>query len=536
MKISFGKRITAFLFALLLLASGANAASVDMAGLDSALSDWLDTDSALGFSVSLELNTLMPFTQRQTDMMNRLLSHLTFSASLEQDGGDSFTALSLSCGEEPLFTLSERETGDRFALETSLLPDRVLESQGISVTDRLLGSSADSSESPDRFDLLTAVSEAEIRYHALIEACLPFAESKKANYKIKNIGTAKWGQIARLTPEQSDSMLPLLRGVLQSGFIGSHKEVLEQIRFGKGFVVALYKQEESGADLAVYMKGTVIFPDGATAPLAYQWAFTTGGDVRKDTYRYDLNRSGKSPLRYKAEGTLTRKSLQSEFLLQGKSTLSAKTGSAVTITQTETLDLSGTESEVGRTLNGQIAQQTKGSEASKDLVVTTALTPSLTLDTVAGGTILSGTVLVENTRNKVTTQAMTLTFGAPLVTETEARSLYAVAEDPEAPPASIFQNMDEDPGITDASAHENDFLVGKAPIGLTAYTAPARRTTLSLADNSEAAISALRGELSQNLASKLLLALATLPQEDFALLQDGMTDEDFQQFLALLRD
>ena len=40
----------------------------------------------------------------------------------------------------------------------------------------------------------------------------------------------------------------------------------------------------------------------------------------------------------------------------------------------------------------------------------------------------------------------------------------------------------------------------------------------------------------QNLAGRLLVALAALPQEDVALLKDGMTDQDYAAFLALLNN
>ena len=47
-------------------------------------------------------------------------------------------------------------------------------------------------------------------------------------------------------------------------------------------------------------------------------------------------------------------------------------------------------------------------------------------------------------------------------------------------------------------------------------------------------LEALRAELVQNLAGRLLAALAGLPAEDTALLSDNMSDEDYAAFLALL--
>ena len=45
---------------------------------------------------------------------------------------------------------------------------------------------------------------------------------------------------------------------------------------------------------------------------------------------------------------------------------------------------------------------------------------------------------------------------------------------------------------------------------------------------------ALLTEAAQNLAGRLLPALAALPQEDNELLRDGMTESDFTAFLDLL--
>ena len=51
---------------------------------------------------------------------------------------------------------------------------------------------------------------------------------------------------------------------------------------------------------------------------------------------------------------------------------------------------------------------------------------------------------------------------------------------------------------------------------------------------SGAQLEGLRGERSQNLAGRLLVALAKLPGEDTALLADGMTAADYAAFLELM--
>ena len=55
------------------------------------------------------------------------------------------------------------------------------------------------------FDALLAIQEVEGCYKTLTDAILPYAEQKKANYKIKDIATSRWSRIARLTTERARS-------------------------------------------------------------------------------------------------------------------------------------------------------------------------------------------------------------------------------------------------------------------------------------------------------------------------------------------
>ena len=54
--------------------------------------------------------------------------------------------------------------------------------------------------------------------------------------------------------------------------------------------------------------------------------------------------------------------------------------------------------------------------------------------------------------------------------------------------------------------------------------------------DAEGQLDALMGEWTQNLAGKLLIALARIPEEDMALIRDNMSEEDFAAFLAMVDD
>lgn len=526
------------LLACLCLAAGSASAS----GLDAALSRWLSPQGPLRLSGTLELHTFLPFTQEQLPMFNTLLKHAAFQASLEEDGEGSLTSLQLTGGDTALFTLSERQQGDAYSLETGLLPNRVLTSQKSSPIALLAGGEGEE----EAFDFLAAITQVQDRYKALIDACEPFAEKKKASYKIKDIGTSRWSQIARLTQEQSDGMLPLLRGVLQSGMDAAYRQELEGVRFGKGFIVGLYKESEEGRDLALYMKGDLLYPDGSVHALSYQWAFLNQGTERKDTYKYEAIRSASPVQRRIVAAKATQKLFSTEISLTGSSETTLRQGK-VTDTQLFKFGLSGKEGEQGRGLEGSWSQEARRAEGGDTVTTVRTYTPALLLLPAQEGAVLSGTVQVEETQGKKVLSSLTVTLEeqAPDIIPFQDMGPFALQEvstpapapSPLPPVSSLEQNADQDPalqGQPQSGPSLGDYLVGAPPIGLKAYPVPAQRTSISLDSLSGEALEDLLGELSQNLAGRLLAALSQLPSEDTALLTHGLTLEDAIAFFNLI--
>ena len=540
MKSMWCRRLSAILLSFCLLIAG-ESARAGIIGLDTTLSAWLGQESAVRFSASVELQALLPFVQTQTDMMNSLLRHISFSASLEQASEDSLTTLAIACGGEALGTFNERKTGDAYTLESDLLPNRVLHSQGISAMDLFSGDTA-LRDAADGFDMYAAIAEAQGCYQALMEACEPLVEKKKANYKIKNIATAKWSQIARLTPEQSEEMLPQLRAVLQSGMDAAHRAELEDVRFGKGFTVALYKLSETGEDVAVYMKGNLVYPDKTTAKFSYQWAFVEKDGERKDTYKYELVKNTKPAASRIVAAELTQALSTQKLYLKGSRDLTVK-AAGVTTLQAQKLELSGEHTSGARTLAGSLSEQVKTTKAGETSTTIFTLKPDLSLTPQPNGAVLQGTALTESRVGSTVTTSLLITFGLPADTGTEAPGLYSVSDASAGdtggilPLGSFLQNAEEDPqnGQSIAAAPQgNSFLVGTPPIGMQRYAAPAGSASVSLDEAGEADVSALRDEAAQTFASRLLSALAQLPQEDLAIFQDGMTESDYDQLLSLL--
>ena len=58
--------------------------------------------------------------------------------------------------------------------------------------------------------------------------------------------------------------------------------------------------------------------------------------------------------------------------------------------------------------------------------------------------------------------------------------------------------------------------------------------TINMDDTERKVHQSLMSEAAQQLAGNLLLAILDLPEEDRELLSDGMTEEDYAIFLAML--
>ncbi len=530
------KHLIGLLVTLLLLFGAV--ASAELSGVDAALQPWLSQEDALRFSMTLQPDVLLPFEKEALASMRKLLSHTSFQAALEQDETGGMTSLSLLVDDQTLMSLTEREQEGVFALETSLLRNRVLESSAASPI-ALLGRGEEETPGQPSFDMLTAFSETDASYKALVDACEPFAEKKRANYRIKDIGVSKWSQIARLSTEQSDAMLPLLRAVLKAGMDETHRQEMDGVRFGKGFIVGLYKESETGRDLALYMKGDLLYPDETTRKLAYQWAFVNNGTDRKDSYKYEIVKSGKPASSRVISALVSQKVLSDQLLLKGSGEAVFK-GDGTSLEVTQRLNLTGKTQDGDRTLTGTLTEQTRTGLAEDAVTEILTLTPDLRIHPQDSDAILRGTVTVEQKKGKTVQSALTLTFADELPSDFSAGAdggMYAVAEAveeeavAEAPPpdSSLTQNEDLSPEA-DGSG---DYLVKGAPQGLKTYVVPAQLTKVSLDGISPERLADLTGEMAQNLASQLLKAYAKLPEEDAAFLRDGLTDEDAARFLSL---
>jgi len=518
------------LMTALLLACGS--ASAGIQGLDEVLSPWTDADDQLHYAMTAEIATLVPYGEETIAMMNGVLKHLSMNASVSSDA----TVLKLCADGDALMDFTQTEGEDGTELTTSLLPNRTLRSAQ-SAMDVLTGSPV---QQEAAFDFFAAISELEGCYQALTDAIIPYAEEKKANYKIKNIGSSRWSRVARLTEEQSAEIAPLIADVLSCGMDEAYRAQLSGLSCSKGFVVALYQTKEGGDDLAVYMKGTITLADGKPRALAYQWAFSEDDGVRTDSLKYEVVKS-KTKVDFTREvHALIKRSADKKLLVDGECELEVKQNGVTSVT-THTYDLSGKKDGDARTITGSFTQAVRTTQGDKSETITLTITPEMKITSADGESVLSGSAALQQKKGKTVLADVTLLFDeepARLLKEAElSGALYEVqAEEALMPPSSLTQNVE----ITILGAEEEeeekteDYLVGEPPIGLQSYASPADETTVDLDGADQDELDDLMGEIAQRLAGRLLIALTKLPQEDAALIRDNLSEEDYATFLTLV--
>lgn len=494
------KALIALCLTVCLLCGSALAGGLD--GLNQVLGGYWQEGGS--FTLSAQVQTLIPYVDSKVEMFNKLLNHLSVQAAADA----SATSVSLCVDGQTVASLTETQLSGGSSLTTPLLPNRTLVSGG-SALDALTGEGGQE----DAFDFFTAVSQAQDCYQALTDAIAPYAEEKKANYKIKNVGSAKWSRIARLTKEQSAELAPRIAAVLSCGMDSQYRQLIESLTYGKSFIVGLYKTAQDGDDIAVYMKGSVTVPGVGTRSLSFQWAFSQDDSGKRvDSWKFELGKGRKGGR--EVYGTITRQTGNS-FLLKGESEVTVRNDDANTA-YTCTYDLSGKD--------GAVEGKAVFTEKTTDqAAVETRYQPKLSQS--SGG--VDGSVQVTRKVGKDTYLDYTLQFTGSPAEGGEATS-YQVGDEPQV--TLTESSLDQ----TDEETETPEYLVGSAPVGVTAYQAPATMQTVDLDTATQEQRDALLGEISQNLAGRLLKALAKAPREDLALLYDNMSDEDFDAFLQLV--
>ncbi|MDD3213226.1 MAG: hypothetical protein PHY64_06115 [Eubacteriales bacterium] len=568
------RRLLAFFLCFALVAGCCLPAQAEIASLDRVLSGWIGEDTAVRFSASMQVNAMLPFTDDTLALLNGVLKHVTVDASVTGGEENASTEAQIAVDGATLLNWTQQAQGGTYTFATSLLPNRTLTSALGSPMDILTGADSQTAETDaaeaeasdaqqmnasnaeEAFATLDAITEAQGCYQALTDGIKAFATEKKASYKIKNIGKCTWSRIARLTAEQSDGLLAELRAIISCGMDDEYRAEIAQMTFEKGFIVALYRNAD-GQDMSVYLKGNVAYPDGSRRKLLWQWSFVTNGLKRTDIFKFEASRTaGKQDTRTVA-AACTQENKSGSFSLDAETEATLKR-SRVTDKCTDELSLSGTKAEDTATtckgnVNRTVTQTASGETVrnSDAATVDLQLTPDGT-----GGNLLSGTVVRSEIKDKTVVNELTWTFAATAATaavqptetpEPESGITVSIIQ-PEntaeadnaagsAPVSSLEQfaaNSESKATQDEQDAASSPYLVGALPSGVKEYTVPDQNVVIDLDTADADTLQNLLAEAAQNLAGRMILAIAELPEEDAALLKDGMTDEDYAAFLALL--
>ena len=541
------KRLAILICLLFCITTGASAS---LASLDDALSPLLAGEGTVRFSATLTLNTLPPFDDIRIDLFNRVLQHTQLAMQVSTAEKTQTTSFQLSIGDTELLSMTEQNQGGAYLLQTSLLPSRMLFSTQASPMDILLSSGEEAvqpeedtglntSDVETAFDMLTAVNELEDCYRTLIDQTVPLTEKNTPNYSIENIGRGRISYVAKLTEEQLADLQDEIRTVISCGMDEEYRQELAQVSFASGFTVALY-QNADAEDICVYIRGTMIYPDGDTRTLKWQWAFTP--DRETQTFLHEAARESGTRDSRVIESILTRTEDDASYTMEEKTTTNLRR-SSLNETSTLTVDLRGDIGDA-TTCFGNVKRVTKATLGGEDAgSAQTDVTVDLALNNTDDGAWLSGTASYrEETDNNVQAE-FALTF-APLAAPADETAEAAEAE--ESTPNVVISLSDVDPAVAAQTAEtptvtaketqteQPEFLVGAAPLGLVDYDVPQELITVNMDTTEQKIHQSLMNEATQLLAGKLLLAILDLPAEDRLLLSDGMTDSDYAIFLAML--
>ena len=535
------KRWTAVVCLLLCVVTGASAS---FGTLDSALSPMLAGQGAVNMSVQLAVKTLMPFDETRLDLINRVLKHLRLDALIDTDAGDTDTGFQLTLGKDMLFEMTEQCRGGAYLLQTSLLPNRVLFSTQGSPMDALLLASngeepaiveesadANTSDVEEAFDMLAAADELEACYRDLTDKTVLLTDKNSVSYTIEKIGKGRTSYVAKLTTDQITELLPQLRAVISCGMDAEYREELSQVTFARGFTVALYKDAD-GEDICVYIRGTILYPDGDRRALKWQWAFTP--DRETQTFKHDVAReSGRRDSRI-INAVLTRVQNKNDYSFAVETKANLRRGGK-NETSTLTIDITGEVSPL--TCKGSVTRETGGTENGKDL--DTAITEiDVDLALLASDTAaeVTGSAAYRIFKNKTVVTELELTFLTIDITSGTADAPLSVVISVTSADVDTAGQAAVVPTIT---AEENQpentaYLVGAPPLGLYDYEIPPETITVNM-DSAEPKIhQSLISEAVQRMAGNMVAAMLNLPPEDRELLSNGMTETDYAIFLAML--
>jgi len=486
----------------------------EIQGMGQALDVYFDTDEDIRMSVGFEIEELQPYGEETVGMLGGILRHLTMDVLLS--GEDMVLAMCVD--GQPAFSMVEQKKDGRYEMRTDILPNRVLTSSSGTLETLF----PETEEKPFGFSVQGFITESEQNYQALAEAIKPYAEEKKSNYTIDDIGYAGWVRLAKLNAEQCTQLMPQIMAVLGCGMDEAVMVELANMTCPGGLTVALYRTEEGGEDIAVYIKGTVTLGENDKRTLAYNWAFTRSETQQKDSFKLELTRQKGATNKRTLEFFRNIKNEDGQLSYTCKLDMDSRQGKTVKTFQQKD-SLKGT---AGESLSGTITITDKLTEDGKTRTIITEYKPELALKDGEGCKVLTGSVDMTVTQSKKQMTALRVVLGE----NPAALTMAGVVEESraEVEPEVIF--IIGGGSLAQNQGSLSQYTVGAPPLGMTQYPVPETVVTVDLDGISPEEMAQLEDEMFQYSAGYLLRLLPFITEEDTGLLQDNMTDEDYESF------
>lgn len=430
--------------------------------------------SPVRVTASAELSAWMPFDEDTLAALNRLISHMAVQAESMNLSGETWGKTALLLGDAEVAALISRDTDEGTLLNASFVPGQTLTAAGSDPTTLLLGEGAAFGVPGFNGTETALVQEAKRLIGELPTLLADYRTEKTVSKKISKVGTATTQATYTIGKDDASKLGEALAGAAQEERV---KAFLQSLTFSKKQVLTVFT-DKNGEVLRFTYEGQLGVGENTQRKVTLEWNMKDDGETARDTLTLKspaVSGSDKDSLTWTRVVTATK----AKRTLEASFTYTTVRSKVKTILEGKA-DLSNKFGQKDSALTGDAWIKRTDNDGDTE---TWLAKPDLTLALAEDAPAANGTVQFTHKENKRTVQdaKVTLTLEAGTGFNWETRSAQ-----------------------TDL-------------------------TTLSADD-----LTALKNQAAENMASEVLKAMLTLPEDDLAFIREGLTEEAWQRILAAL--
>lgn len=450
----------------------------------------LDADSEISFAASADLRKLYPYTDEQTAIYGRALSHMLLRYLASDREGKTFSSIDVSYAEEPLFSQVEFQAQGEYYSLNSLLDKRLVKADRSNAL-------YDVSENPFDMELIFDSDKAREELRTQLESMPALAERKKGSVSVKGFPKASYAATSKLNKDTIAEHAESISSILLAGFAKEYQQELYPELFGAWEIKQFYDSQETLVGLR--FSGDAMIQE-AKHSVTYSFHRTADFSVYEIQLLCKQNRNNyvSLTLRYDKEGTKYR----SEYIAAVKGELTR---------QTVESDLRLQEGEGNNSLEGSfLCSEDKGEEQPGKSI---ELKPQLGIVKNGSRRSLTGDLGLKISKNNATIIEADIHFQDN--SNTEKLEKFAHAMDVANQHGGIDKNVNYIQSVVKNyyDEVEQDYKL------------------LDMNQYSDLLLEGLRTEVIENFSARLLKAM--LKQEDNSayILSYGMQQSDWEAFL-----